>query len=104
MYRDTEKPKRPLTSYLIFALEESKSLHKSPIELSSHLKEKWASLSAKEKEKYQNLAIESKKKYEEDMAKWEKKMQEEGKEYLVRKSSNISDVVPSRLVRKPKST
>lgn len=98
--RDTNKPKRPLTSYIIFALEESKKLQKTPIEISLHLKEKWASLSVKEKEKYQALANEAKRKYEEELANWEKKMQQEGKQFLVRKNVKGIDTAPSRFVRK----
>lgn len=104
MYRDTGKPKRPLSSYLIFALEESKKVQKTPIEYASQLKEKWANLSAAEKEKYQNLAQESKNKYEEEIAIWEKKMHEDGKDFLVRKSATVSKAVPSRLTSKTKST
>lgn len=104
MYKDTQKPKRPLTSYLIFALEESKKLQKSPLEVSSHLKQKWASLSVEEKDKYQKLALEGRRKYDEDMAEWERKMQEDGKEFLVRKSAKVTAAVPFRLVRKSKST
>lgn len=104
MYKETEKPKRPLTSYLIFAIEESKKLQKTPIEASPILKDKWANLSAEEKERYKILAQQNKVKYEEEMAIWEKKMQEEGKEFLVRKTGKRSDAVPSRLVRKSKST
>lgn len=89
---------------MIFAMEESKKLQKTPLQIASHLKEKWASLSEQEKQKYQQLAEDSKKKYEEAMAVWERKMQDEGKEHLLRKSVRVIDTTPSRLGRKTKST
>lgn len=83
---------------MLYVLEQAKLLNKTPIQIMTEMKEKWANLSPEQKAKYQQEAEARKLQYEKDMDIWEKKMIDAGRTDLIRGSSQAL-LGP---VRKPK--
>lgn len=75
--KDPNKPKKPLSSYLIFGMEIRKTLSNDQAGLNfadtnAHISQKWKELSDKEKEVWNVKAAALKKKYDVDMEEYRK--------------------------------
>jgi len=75
--KDPNKPKKPLSSYLVFGMEMRKNLANDQAGLNftdtnAHISQKWKELSDKEKEPWNEMAALLKKKYEVDMEEYRK--------------------------------
>lgn len=101
LYKESNKPKRPISAYILFALEYSKTLNKTPLQATEEIKQKWATLSDAKKDEYKKKFERSREEYEKKMREWEAQMIKEGKSDLVRASSDLLKP-PSRL-RKTKN-
>lgn len=103
-YKETNKPKRPMGAYMIFSMEQSKKLNKSPLEASKQIKELWDKLTDSEKEKYKHQYQKGKQQYDIEMAQWEAKMIEQGHPEVVRSSSQLFEkpsLIQTRKSKKP---
>lgn len=83
--RELGKPKRPMSSFLLFGqslkhLMEGKSL----AEFQKIVQEKWVNLSVNEKAKFEKQAQDRMDQYRKELAVWEEKMVTEGRADLVR--------------------
>lgn len=75
--KDPNKPKKPLSSYLVFGMEMRKNLANDQAGLNfadtnAHISQKWKELSDKEKEPWNEMAGFLKKKYDADMEEYRK--------------------------------
>ncbi|KAK5641810.1 hypothetical protein RI129_010357 [Pyrocoelia pectoralis] len=92
LWRDTSKPKRPLTNFGYF-IQEKRELPENKgqklADLLNKYKEAWNKLSDDGKEKYTQMFKHDQERYHAEIKKWEAKMIEEGKENIIRKDTQI---------------
>lgn len=101
-FKETGKPKRPLTSYMRYVIDKTKGDSRPIKDVAADLKSGWASLSAQEKERYHNEYLQDKKRYEMEMKNYENRMLNQGREHLVRNKSLLDKGQPSRLSQSKK--
>lgn len=102
--KELGKPKRPLNSFLMFALER-KPTKMTKEDITVHLKsmgERWAKMSNAEKEPYNKRAADGLTKYHSDVKEWEQKMSAENNMDVIRRKNVI---IPEKKTTKksPKS-
>ncbi|KAB0793076.1 hypothetical protein PPYR_12696 [Photinus pyralis] len=92
LWRDTGKPKRPLTNFGYFIKEKRELPENRGDTLGNVLnkyKEAWTKLPEEAKQKYTNMFKADQERYNAEIEKWEAKMVNEGQRKIVRKDSQI---------------
>jgi hypothetical protein len=74
-----DKPKRPMNSYMLFSIEEMKTMDvMSVTESSKVVGSRWKAMSEQQKAPYEQKAADEKAQHEKDLKKWTAKMEKKG--------------------------